>query len=72
MSTKQKQKEKGLMQFMGGGKEWGRSFDKCSILNTCQKSESVMYPSTALLLIIQCCKRKKINDVKMWTILRGV
>lgn len=59
MFTKQKQGVKGLVQFMGEGKQLGRSFDSCSILKACQKSESVMHPSTALLLIIQWCKRKK-------------
>lgn len=35
MFTKEKQKVEGFMQFMGGGKQPGRSFDTCSILNTC-------------------------------------
>lgn len=60
MFTKQKQEAKSLMQFMGGGKQLGRSFDTCSILNSCQKSESVMHPSTALFLIRQRCKKKSV------------
>lgn len=74
MFTKQKQKAKGLVQFMGGGKQLGRSFGTRSILNTCQKGESVMHPSTALLLSIQWCKRKKsmVSKCGQTAMIRGV